>query len=81
MACLNTAFCFANGLLSTANDLLFLAAELSFYVMSESFRPERPATPRSLVCRRCGGKLKIMAYLHSHVAIKRILDHPGLSPP
>jgi len=22
-----------------------------------------------------------MAYLHSHVAIKRILDHPGLSPP
>jgi hypothetical protein len=33
-----------------------------------------------LVCRTCGGKLKIVAYLHSHVAIKKILDHLGLSP-
>jgi hypothetical protein len=34
-----------------------------------------------LTCRKCGGKLKIVAYLHDHVAIKQILDHLGLSPP
>jgi hypothetical protein len=45
--------------------------------MSESFRPERPAAPRTLVCRGCGGKLQIIAYLHSQVAIKKILDHFG----
>ena len=27
----------------------------------------------SLTCRRCGGKLKIVAYLHDTVAIKQIL--------
>jgi hypothetical protein len=31
--------------------------------------------------RSCGGRLQIVAYLHSHVAIKKILDHLGLSPP
>ena len=34
-----------------------------------------------LTCRKCGGKLKIVAYLHDQVAIKQILDHLGLSPP
>jgi hypothetical protein len=34
-----------------------------------------------LSCARCGGKLKIVAYLHDTVAIKQILDHLGLSPP
>jgi hypothetical protein len=34
-----------------------------------------------LTCRQCGGKLKIVAYLHSQTAIKKILDHLGLSPP
>jgi len=34
-----------------------------------------------LTCRKCGGKLEIVAYLHDTVAIKQILDHLGLSPP
>ena len=34
-----------------------------------------------LTCRKCGAKLKIVAYLHDTVAIKQILDHLGLSPP
>jgi len=34
-----------------------------------------------LTCRKCGGKLRIVAYIHSHVAIRKILAHLGLSPP
>jgi len=34
-----------------------------------------------LTCRKCGGKLKLVAYLHDTVAIQQILDHLGLSPP
>jgi hypothetical protein len=34
-----------------------------------------------LTCRKCGGKLKIVAYLHDQVAIDQILDHLGRSPP
>ena len=34
-----------------------------------------------LTCAKCGGKLKIVAYLHDQVAIKRVLAHLGLSPP
>jgi hypothetical protein len=34
-----------------------------------------------LTCGKCGGKLKIVAYLHDQVAIKQILEHLGLSPP
>jgi hypothetical protein len=34
-----------------------------------------------LTCRKCGGKLEIVAYLHDQVAIKQILEHLGLSPP
>jgi hypothetical protein len=34
-----------------------------------------------LTCRKCGGKLKVIAYLHDQVAIGRILEHLGLSPP
>jgi len=34
-----------------------------------------------LTCRKCGGKLKIVAYLHDQVAVKQILMHLGLSPP
>ena len=33
-----------------------------------------------LTCRKCGGKLKIVAYIHSQLAINKILDHLGLSP-
>jgi len=34
-----------------------------------------------LVCKRCGGPLQIVAYITDTVAIRRILDHLGLSPP
>ncbi len=34
-----------------------------------------------LVCQRCGGPLKVVAYITDTVAIRRILDHLGLSPP
>jgi len=34
-----------------------------------------------LVCRRCGGPLKVVAYIADTLAIRRILDHLGLSPP
>ena len=34
-----------------------------------------------LTCRKCGGKLEIVAYLHDQVAIKQVLAHLGLSPP
>jgi hypothetical protein len=37
------------------------------------------ADPRT--CRKCGWKLKIVAYLHDQVAIKQVLAHLGLSPP
>jgi hypothetical protein len=33
------------------------------------------------VCRRCGGKIKIVAYIHDTVAIRRILEYLGLTPP
>jgi len=34
-----------------------------------------------LVCRRCGGPLKVVAYITDSLAIRQILDHLGLSPP
>jgi len=34
-----------------------------------------------LMCRKCGAKLKVVAYLHDTVAIRQILDYLGLSPP
>jgi hypothetical protein len=34
-----------------------------------------------LTCTKCGGQLKIIAYLHGQVSIKQILAHSGLSPP
>jgi hypothetical protein len=34
-----------------------------------------------LVCGRCGGKLRIVAYVNDALAIRRILAHLGLSPP
>jgi hypothetical protein len=34
-----------------------------------------------LICRKCGGKLKVVAYLQDQVAIRRILAHLGLIPP
>jgi hypothetical protein len=33
-----------------------------------------------LTCRDCGGALKIIAYLTDQAAIRKILDHLGLSP-
>jgi hypothetical protein len=42
-------------------------------------RPHFHADP--LTCGKCGGKLRIVAYLHDTVAIKQVLDHLGLSPP
>jgi hypothetical protein len=35
----------------------------------------------SFVCKRCGGPLKVVAYITHIIAIRRILDHLGLSPP
>ena len=34
-----------------------------------------------LVCRKCGGKLKVIAYVSDEVSVKRILAELGLSPP
>jgi hypothetical protein len=34
-----------------------------------------------LVCRQCGGKLKIIAYVSDEISVKRILAVLGLSPP
>jgi hypothetical protein len=34
-----------------------------------------------LVCRRCGGPLKAVAYVTDALAIQKILDHLDLSPP
>ena len=34
-----------------------------------------------LICKRCVGPLKVVAYITDTVAIRRILDHLGLSPP
>jgi hypothetical protein len=34
-----------------------------------------------LVCRQCGGPLKVVAYVTDELSITRILDHLGLSPP
>jgi hypothetical protein len=34
-----------------------------------------------LVCKGCGGPLRIVAYITDELSIKRILDHLGLSPP
>ena len=42
---------------------------------------ERNSGLPDLVCGKCGGKLKIVAYLHDQVAIKQVLAHLGLSPP
>jgi hypothetical protein len=34
-----------------------------------------------LTCRKCGGKLRLIAYVTDAGPIRRILDHLGLSPP
>ncbi len=34
-----------------------------------------------LVCRQCGGKLKVVAYVSDEISVKRILTALGLSPP
>ncbi len=34
-----------------------------------------------LVCRQCGGQLKIVAYVTDEISVKRILAELGLSPP
>ncbi len=34
-----------------------------------------------LVCRRCGGPLKVVAYITDSLAIRQILEHLDLSPP
>ncbi len=34
-----------------------------------------------LVCKGCGGPLKIVAYITDELSIARILDYLGLSPP
>ena len=33
-----------------------------------------------LVCRRCGGKLKVVAHVSEEISVKRILAGLGLSP-
>ncbi len=34
-----------------------------------------------LTCRECGGRLQVVAYIHDHFTIQKILDHLGLGPP
>jgi hypothetical protein len=34
-----------------------------------------------LTCRGFGRPLKVIAYLHDQAAIRRILEHLGLTPP
>lgn len=34
-----------------------------------------------LVCRRCGGELKITGYLCDSFAVRRVLEQLGLAPP
>ena len=34
-----------------------------------------------LVCKGCGGSLKIVAYITDELSIRRILDNLGLNPP
>ena len=34
-----------------------------------------------LTCRRCGGPLQIVAYIHDQFTIKKILECLGLTPP
>ena len=34
-----------------------------------------------LVCRRCGGPLKVVAYITDSLVIREILEHLDLSPP
>jgi hypothetical protein len=34
-----------------------------------------------LVCKRCGGRLAIVAYITDEWAIRRVLEHLGLTPP
>ncbi len=35
----------------------------------------------ALKCRDCGGPLQVIAYITDQLAINKILDHLGLSPP
>lgn len=53
-------------------------------------RPCSPTWARSIAkvyhadpftCRKCGGPMKIVAYIRDHFTVKKILDHLGLSPP
>jgi hypothetical protein len=37
--------------------------------------------PDPLVCRQCGGKQKVVAYLSDEISVKRIFTALGLSPP
>ena len=34
-----------------------------------------------LACRKCGGQLKIVAYVSDEIAVKRMLAELGLRPP
>jgi hypothetical protein len=34
-----------------------------------------------LVCKRCCGPLKVVAYITDSVAVRQILDHLDMSPP
>ena len=36
--------------------------------------------PQPFCCKRCGGPLKVVAYITDSGAIRRILDHLGFSP-
>ena len=42
---------------------------------------QQGASADPLVCKACGGPLKIVAYITDELSITRILDHLGLSPP
>ena len=49
-------------------------AEFGIRLIAKVFRAD------PLVCRRCGGPLKVVAYITDSVAIRQILDALDLSP-
>ena len=60
---------------SEANSPYQAYAEFGIRLIAKVFHAD------PLTCRKCGGKLRIVAYLHDQVAIREILDHLDLSPP
>ena len=54
---------------------------MACYVVRNPLSLKKLVQADPLVCKDCGGPLKIAAYINNQISIKRILDHLGLSPP